>query len=188
MFSGIGRAPTELAAAVDQGILCINFESEAELELLSAIAAGKPPRGISVRVIPTSDAKTHAKIARQGENKFGIRSARAAGLCAGRQACGVTVAGSDMHIGSRSRLDPFGNAFALLAGFRSHVRADGHDDFRTSISAAAWAFPIATQRPPPLPDAYRKWSTRHADLAAADLRAGPADRRNAASWSRACCS
>src|SRR5512141_2180467 len=41
MFSGIGKTERELALAVDEGILCINVESEAELELLSAIAAGK---------------------------------------------------------------------------------------------------------------------------------------------------
>ncbi|HSJ40589.1 MAG TPA: diaminopimelate decarboxylase, partial [Xanthobacteraceae bacterium] len=39
MFSGIGKTATELAIAVDEGILCVNIESEAELELLSSIAA-----------------------------------------------------------------------------------------------------------------------------------------------------
>src|SRR5271169_379194 len=41
MFSGIGKTAAELALAVDEGILCINVESEAELALLSSIAAGK---------------------------------------------------------------------------------------------------------------------------------------------------
>src|SRR6202011_5507320 len=36
MFSGVGKTGSELAAAVEAGILCINVESEAELELLSA--------------------------------------------------------------------------------------------------------------------------------------------------------
>src|SRR5436189_2500267 len=39
MFSGIGKTARELALAVDQGILCVNVESEPELELLSSIAA-----------------------------------------------------------------------------------------------------------------------------------------------------
>src|SRR5947208_3576068 len=39
MFSGIGKTAAELALAVDEGILCVNVESEPELELLSAIAA-----------------------------------------------------------------------------------------------------------------------------------------------------
>src|SRR5215472_5762922 len=63
MFSGIGKTPRELALAVDAGILCINVESEPELELLSSIAAGKGRTAdISVRVNPNIDARTHAKI------------------------------------------------------------------------------------------------------------------------------
>src|SRR6476660_8633447 len=41
MFSGVGKTASELAAAVDTGILCVNVESEGELALLSAIATGK---------------------------------------------------------------------------------------------------------------------------------------------------
>src|ERR1700741_3443411 len=33
MFSGVGKTAQELAQAVDEGILCVNVESEAELEL-----------------------------------------------------------------------------------------------------------------------------------------------------------
>src|ERR1700730_3367755 len=64
MFSGIGKTEQELAAAVDANILCVNVESEPELELLSAIAAAKG-RGadISLRVNPDIDARTHAQIA-----------------------------------------------------------------------------------------------------------------------------
>src|SRR6202167_4792866 len=41
VFSGVGKTADELALAVDHNILCVNVESEAELELLAAIAAGK---------------------------------------------------------------------------------------------------------------------------------------------------
>src|SRR6478752_7475023 len=41
MFSGIGKTARELARAVDEGILCVNVESEGELDLLSSIAASK---------------------------------------------------------------------------------------------------------------------------------------------------
>src|SRR5258707_8580049 len=64
MFSGVGKTERELAAAVDAGILCVNVESEPELELLSAIAISKGRDVcVSVRVNPDVDAKTHAKIA-----------------------------------------------------------------------------------------------------------------------------
>src|SRR5438034_5727432 len=71
MFSGVGKTARELALAVDEGILCVNVESEGELELLSKIAAGKGRTAhVSLRVNPDVDAKTHAKIATgKAENK-----------------------------------------------------------------------------------------------------------------------
>ena len=87
MFSGIGKTAAELALAVDEGILCVNVESEAELELLSSIAAGKGrTANISVRVNPDVDARTHAKIATgKAENKFGIPISRAREVYAQRR-------------------------------------------------------------------------------------------------------
>src|ERR1700741_4220237 len=41
MFSGVGKTERELALAVDEKILCVNVESEPELELLSSIATAK---------------------------------------------------------------------------------------------------------------------------------------------------
>src|SRR5665647_794401 len=81
MFSGLGKTARELALAIDEGILCINVESEPELELLSSIAASKGRIApISVRVNPDIDAKTHHKIATgRAENKFGIPLSGAAG-------------------------------------------------------------------------------------------------------------
>src|SRR5580658_4662117 len=53
MFSGVGKTARELALAVDQGILCVNVESEPELDLLSSIAAAKGrTAAISIRVNP----------------------------------------------------------------------------------------------------------------------------------------
>ena len=56
MFSGVGKTARELAAAVDADILCINVESEPELELLSQIAAveGRAPSTSRCASIPTS--------------------------------------------------------------------------------------------------------------------------------------
>src|SRR5580704_13057399 len=39
MFSGVGKTTRELALAVEEGILCVNVESDRELHMLSAIAA-----------------------------------------------------------------------------------------------------------------------------------------------------
>src|ERR1700720_1533080 len=64
IFSGVGKTAQELALAVDEGILCVNVESEPELELLASIAAAKGrTAAIWIRVNPDVEAKTHAKIA-----------------------------------------------------------------------------------------------------------------------------
>src|SRR5579872_3861679 len=53
MFSGVGKTAPELALAVEHGILCVNVESEAELEQLAEIAAQKGRAAdISIRVNP----------------------------------------------------------------------------------------------------------------------------------------
>jgi diaminopimelate decarboxylase len=130
LFSGIGKTAAELRLALEQDILCINVESEPELELLSAIATemGKVAR-ISVRVNPDVDAGTHAKISTgKSENKFGIPLGGARGVYArAAKLPGIRVTGVDMHIGSQiTDLGPLEAAFSLLAEFVLVLRGDGH--------------------------------------------------------------
>src|SRR5260221_12474145 len=104
MFSGIGKTAAELALAVDEGILCVNVESEGELELLSSIAKGKGRTArVSVRVNPDIDPKTHAKIATgKSENKFGIPISRPRDVYPGAAKLpGLEVTGGDMHTRTR---------------------------------------------------------------------------------------
>jgi diaminopimelate decarboxylase len=130
VFSGVGKTARELALAVEQNILCVNVESEPELELLASIAAAKGRTAdISIRVNPDVDPKTHAKISTgKAENKFGIPIGRAREVY--RRAAklnGVRAIGVDMHIGSQIvELEPFRDAFSLLADFVGTLRADGH--------------------------------------------------------------
>jgi len=158
MFSGIGKTAAELAAAVDAGILCVNVESEPELDLLSSIAAAKDRTvSISVRVNPDIDARTHAKIATgKAENKFGIPISRARGVYArAAKLPGLRVAGVDMHIGSQIvELDPFGDAFALLADFVRMLRADGHAIEHLDLGGGLGIPYRDDNEPPPDPDAY----------------------------------
>ena len=170
MFSGVGKTAAELASAIDEGILCINVESEPELALLSQIAAGKGARAhVSVRVNPDVDAKTHHKIATgKAENKFGIPISRAREVY--RYAAklpGIAVAGVDMHIGSQiTDLDPFGNAFALLAEFVRELRSDGHKISHIDLGGGLGIPYRDNNEPPPSPDAYAavvKKATRDLD-------------------------
>jgi diaminopimelate decarboxylase len=158
MFSGVGKTAQELALAVDEGILCINVESEPELALLSEIAAAKGARAhVSVRVNPDIDAKTHHKIATgKAENKFGIPISRARQVYAqAAKLPGLAVAGVDMHIGSQiTDLDPFGNAFTLLAEFVRELRGDGHTISHVDLGGGLGIPYREDDEPPPSPDAY----------------------------------
>src|SRR6202142_4162571 len=158
MFSGLGKTARELALAVDEGILCINVESEPELVLLSSIASAKGRTvDISVRVNPDIDPKTHAKIATgKAENKFGIPISRAREVYAhAAKLKGVRVAGVDMHIGSQIvELDPFGDAFALLADFVRKLPPDGHTISHIDLGGGLGIPYREDNEPPPDPDAY----------------------------------
>jgi diaminopimelate decarboxylase len=158
MFSGLGKTARELALAIDERILCINVESEPELELLSSIAAAKGQTAhISVRVNPDIDAKTHHKIATgKAENKFGIPISRAREVYArAAKLPGVKVSGVDMHIGSQiTELDPFGDAFTLLAQFVRTLRGDGHTISHVDLGGGLGIPYRDDNEPPPRPEAY----------------------------------
>jgi len=158
MFSGVGKTVAELALAIDEGIFCINVESEPELDLLAGIAVAKGRTAhVSVRVNPDIDAKTHHKIATgKSENKFGIPISRARDVYThAAKLKGIKVTGVDMHIGSQIiDLEPFGNAFALLAEFVNTLRADGHSISHVDFGGGLGIPYRDDNEPPPSPDAY----------------------------------
>jgi len=160
MFSGLGKTAAELALALDEHILCINVESEPELDLLSSIAVSKGQTAhISLRVNPDVDSKTHAKIATgRSEDKFGIPLSRARAVYArAAKLPGLMVTGVDMHIGSQiTELDPFGDAFALLADFVRTLRADGHTISHIDLGGGLGIPYRNDNEPPPSPEAYAK--------------------------------
>ncbi len=158
LFSGVGKTEAELRAALASDILCINVESEAELELLSrlAVEAGKTAR-ISVRVNPDVDAGTHAKIATgKSENKFGVPIARASEVYArAARLPGLAVTGVDMHIGSQitdlSRLE---TAYRILSDFVQTLRADGHNISHIDFGGGLGIPYYMDREAPPAPDVY----------------------------------
>jgi diaminopimelate decarboxylase len=158
MFSGVGKTARELALAVDEGILCVNVESEPELELLSSIAQQKGRTAhVSLRVNPDIDARTHAKIATgKAENKFGIAISRAREVYArAAKLPGLRTSGVDMHIGSQiTDLAPFGDAFGLLSEFVRTLRGDGHTISHVDLGGGLGIPYREDNEPPPHPDAY----------------------------------
>ena len=158
LFSGVGKTEAELRAALAADILCINVESEPELELLSRLASetGRTAR-ISVRVNPDVDAGTHAKISTgKSENKFGIPLARAREVYAhAAKLPGIEVTGTDVHIGSQitdmSRME---TAFRILSEFVQTLRADGHTISHVDFGGGLGIPYYMDRAAPPAPDAY----------------------------------
>ncbi len=165
LFSGVGKTAREMDLALGAGILCFNVESEPELDLLSTRAAtlGKTAP-VSLRINPDVDAKTHRKISTgKAENKFGIpwRDARAVYARAARLP-GIRVVGIDTHIGSQiTDLQPFDDAFALLADLVGTLRSDGHAIEHIDLGGGLGIPYRADNDPPPLPDAYAAIAKKH---------------------------
>jgi diaminopimelate decarboxylase len=165
VFSGVGKKPGEMDYALAAGIHCFNVESEPELALLSsrAVTAGKVAP-VSLRINPDVDAKTHKKISTgKSENKFGIPLAKASTVYAhAARLPGLKIVGVDMHIGSQiTDLEPFDNAFRLLAEFVAQLKADGHDIKHVDLGGGLGIPYHFDNNPPPLPDAYAQIVARH---------------------------
>lgn len=158
LFSGVGKTEAELRQALSEDILCINVESEPELELLSRLAAemGRIAR-VSVRINPDVDSGTHAKISTgKSENKFGVPLVHARAVYArAAKLPGIEVTGVDVHIGSQIiDLAPLETAFRKLTDFVQTLRADGHTISHVDFGGGL-GIPYHLDRvAPPVPAAY----------------------------------
>ena len=151
VYSGVGKKPTELMAALQAGIGQINVESSAELETLNAVAGQLGVKAaITIRVNPDIDAGTHEKITTgRKENKFGvdIDLARDAYALAGKLP-NLKVVGVAMHIGSQlTTLDPYRDAIGKVRGLIAQLRADGHRIERFDIGGGL-GIVYADEQPP----------------------------------------
>ena len=129
VFSGIGKTEAEIEQALRAGILCLNLESEAELERVDAIASRLGTRApVAFRVNPDVDAKTHPYISTGlKDNKFGIAYADAERIyreAARRQ--GVRLIGIGCHIGSQlTSAAPFVDAAARILALTERLERAG---------------------------------------------------------------
>jgi len=104
VFAGVGKSATEIAAALEAGVKCINVESTAELHNINRVASKLNCRApVSLRVNPDVDAQTHPYISTGLKgNKFGIAYHEV--LKTYREASHLSqidVVGIDCHIGSQ---------------------------------------------------------------------------------------
>lgn len=137
IFSGVGKTRDEMKQALQVGIGCFNVESEAELDVLSAVAVAVGQTApVSLRVNPNVDPKTHPYISTGLKgNKFGI--AHEDTLRAYRHAAslpGLKVVGIDCHIGSQiTETTPYLDAMDRVLDLVAEVESAGipihHIDF-----------------------------------------------------------
>ncbi|HET9735906.1 MAG TPA: diaminopimelate decarboxylase [Burkholderiales bacterium] len=129
LFSGVGKTEAEIAQALEAGILCLNLESEAELQRVGQVAARLGKRApIAFRVNPDVDAKTHPYISTGlRQNKFGVPYDDAERLY--REAARlpqVSVIGIGCHIGSlMTSAGPFVDAAGRILALAERLEGLG---------------------------------------------------------------
>ena len=129
VFSGVGKTPAEIAAALDAGIGCFNVESAGELETIDQIARARGKRApVSLRINPDVDPGTHPYISTGlKSNKFGIAAPAAEALY--RRAAtlaGIEIVGVDCHIGSQiTTIEPYIEAAERIFDLVDRLEAGG---------------------------------------------------------------
>jgi diaminopimelate decarboxylase len=129
VFSGVGKTPKEIAAAVRANILLFNVESESELRVLAECAARlRTVARVALRVNPDVAADTHPYISTGlHAHKFGVPIAEARRLYAKvAETTHLKAAGVSVHIGSQiTDVAPFAETMARVAELVRELRDDG---------------------------------------------------------------
>ena len=164
-FAGVGKTKTEMAAALNAGILSFNIESEPELVALSDVATqlGKTAN-IAIRINPDVDAKTHAKISTgKAENKFGIPFEHASEIYKTAASLkNIVPNGIHMHIGSQiTDLNPFEGAFRLMRELVQRLRSEGHPITHVDLGGGLGIPYEEDASPPPHPKDYAAFIEKH---------------------------
>jgi len=104
VFSGVGKTVEEIEYALQSGVHIFNCESEAELDVIDAVARRLNARArVAFRVNPDVDAATHPYISTgMSDHKFGIDISEVEAVYArAAQFANVLVEGVSCHIGSQ---------------------------------------------------------------------------------------
>jgi diaminopimelate decarboxylase len=131
VFSGVGKTAAEIDLALKTGILEINVESAAELELLARRAAKlKKKARFALRVNPDVFAETHPYISTGlREHKFGIDIRKALKIY--KNAANnrwLEPHGVSVHIGSQiCSAEPFGAAMERVSKLLRQLEREGID-------------------------------------------------------------
>ncbi len=127
IFSGVGKRDDEIKEALQEDILLINLESEAEMKRVEMVARklGKEAR-ISIRVNPNIDPQTHPYISTGlHENKFGVEidMAKRMYIYANKSEF-LNPVGIHFHIGSQlTNLEPIRESAQIVADLVRSLKA-----------------------------------------------------------------
>ena len=166
VFSGVGKTPEEMDAALKAGILLFNVESEGELHLLARRARSLRKRAaVALRLNPDVAAETHPYVSTgRREHKFGVPIDGALRLyrIAKRERF-LDPVGVSVHIGSQiTSMQPFAAAVGRISELVRELRADGirislvdaggglgipYDHAERDFAATAAAYAEAISRP-----------------------------------------
>ncbi len=129
IFSGVGKQDHEIEEALNEEILMLNLESEAEMKRVELVARalGKPAR-ISIRINPNVDPKTHPYISTGlHENKFGVEISMAKRMYIyAKNSEFLEPVGIHFHIGSQlTDLAPIAEAAQIVADLVRSLKAIG---------------------------------------------------------------
>jgi len=129
VFSGVGKGPEEIRAALEAGILLFNVESLPELREINRVAGSMGKTApVAFRVNPDVDPKTHPYISTGlKRNKFGIPIGDAAAAYRmARELDHVEPIGVDCHIGSQlTEMAPFLAAVEKVKGLIETLTGEG---------------------------------------------------------------
>jgi diaminopimelate decarboxylase len=129
VFTGVGKSPAELEAAVPLGLKAINVESVGELGRVEAIAArlGQSAR-VALRVNPDIDAGSHPHISTGlRSNKFGMPVDDVRSIARTLEARpSLRLVALHVHVGSQvTSTGPLAGAAALVAKLTPELQAAG---------------------------------------------------------------
>jgi diaminopimelate decarboxylase len=129
VYSGVGKRPDEIRAALKAGILSFNLESSQEMEGINRIAGRLHKKApVSLRINPDIDARTHPYISTGlKKNKFGINLDQAlADYRRAQELPNLEVVGVACHIGSQiTEIAPFVEALERLKELIRRLKEQG---------------------------------------------------------------
>ena len=129
IVGGVGKRADEIEAALDAGVACITAESEAELELIAALARRRGMVApVAIRVNPEVTVHAFHDYVKTGQSgdKFGIPLHRAfEAACYAASLDGLRLVALQQHIGSLlTELGPYGVAADKLVTLLARLRAE----------------------------------------------------------------